>query len=176
VTALVGPRPDVSGLELRSIAATLPTLMVHEDYLHADSPWRVSSALALVRSMGLSIAGIATAWIGCSTTADLVTQTRWLAVGGGALILGGWAMTRWLVLGFREVRSARAALPPRLSGLAHPDAGSLFRAAPTRLYAPAGARHFHRAECQLVVGKKLDQRTLRTFVKQGLSACGVCGP
>lgn len=176
MTAPFGDRVGVSGQGLGSVSETLRPRRLHDDYLHRDSPWRLSSAAALLRSMAFSIAGIAAAWIGCSTTARLAAQTRWLAVGGGAIILGGWGMTRWLLLGFREVRSLRAELLPRLNARAHADSGSLSRPASTGLFAPAGARHFHRGECQLVVGKQLDRRTLSAFLKQGLSACGVCQP
>lgn len=148
--------------------------------MHANAPWRLRAASSAARSLVVGAAGITAAWVGASGTVALRTQLLWLMAGGAALIVAGFGMSNWLLVGMREIRVLQREV---LEGLdvrcVRPGpTGSPAELAASELSvcAPRGARHFHRTTCAMVHGKDVESRSAAAFACAGLSRCGVCRP
>lgn len=153
----------------------------HDTFLHSNAPWRLNAASRAARSVLVGAAGITAAWVGTSGTVALRTQLLWLVAGGASLIVGGLGMSRWLLLGMREVRVLQRdvldlldvrCVRPETTG----SAAQFAAAGELSVCAPPGARHFHRTICALVHGKDVETRSAAAFTAAGLSRCGVCRP
>jgi hypothetical protein len=132
--------------------------------------------LAVVGAAGL--VGLVVTWVGISGTVRLSTQARWLGLGIGSLILAGFAMVGWLIVGLLRISALRrdvvAALNARTAAAgAGPTADSvgvpLFGVAP-------GMRRYHRPDCLLLVGKKVVLGSPEAHAEAGLTPCGICAP
>lgn len=139
-------------------------------------PWSRRDAVIVAVVLLLAVAGLVIGWFGVSDTVDLDSQTGWLGVGIGALIVGGFGMTVWLLLGLRRVAVLRREVLTTLDRQ-HPAART---AAPTgltdrqRLGTVPGMRRYHGANCQLLLGKDVRFADAGTHVQAGLRPCPIC--
>jgi hypothetical protein len=146
-----------------------------------DEPWGRGPLVLLVVLAGLGALGMIVGWVGVSGTADLEEQARWLGVGIGSLILAGIGMVAWLVAGLVSLATLRRSVLRDLA-VRYPAEVTARReeTAPLQTVGTfgiaAGMRRYHRADCDLLVGK--DVRWLDAAALQGGDAipCGMCKP
>ena len=153
-------------------AARVRRVRTHE----GPEPWSRRDAVAVAVILLVAVIGLVVGWFGVSDTVDLDSQTGWLGVGIAALIVGGFGMVVWLLLGLRRVAMLRREVLTELDRR-HP--------APARPAAPglttgqnfgtvAGMRRYHAADCQLLAGKDVTFAALATHEQAGLRACPIC--
>ena len=140
-------------------------------------PWSRRDAVVVAVVLLLAVIGLVVGWLGVSDTVDLDSQTGWLGVGIAALIVGGFGMTVWLLLGLRRVAVLRREVLTTLDRR-HPEpARAEARAAVTdrqQLGTVAGMRRYHAAGCQLLLGKDVTFADAGTHVQAGLRPCPIC--
>lgn len=139
-------------------------------------PWSRRDAVAVAVILVLAVVGLVVGWFGVSDTVDLDSQTGWLGLGIGALIVGGFGMVVWLLLGLRRVAVLRREVLTELDRR-HPvptrpavrdlTAGQAFGTV-------AGMRRYHVADCQLLAGKDVTFAEPAAHEQAGLRPCPIC--
>jgi ABC-type nickel/cobalt efflux system permease component RcnA len=140
-------------------------------------PWIRRDLIVVAVVLAVAVIGIVLGWLGVSDTVDLNDQTRWLGFGIGALILGGFAMVFWLLLGLRSVAVLRREVMVEVNRR-HPE--------PVRtpailtdshgLATVPGMRRFHLGTCQMLEGKTATFATAAEHAQAGLLPCPICLP
>lgn len=140
-------------------------------------PWSRRDAVAVAAILLVAVVGLVVGWLGVSDTVDLDSQTSWLGVGIAALIVGGFGMVLWLLLGLRRVAVLRREVLATLERR-HPE--------PLRVPVPAeltehqrcgtvpGMRRYHAADCQLLLGKQVTYAEAAAHAEAGLRPCPIC--
>jgi hypothetical protein len=144
----------------------------------APAPWRRREAVVAALIGVLALTGMVVGWVGVSGTVRLSTQTRWLAVGIGSLILAGFAMVGWLVIGMVRITASRREVVATLTARsAAAQASATLAAATSAVYGVApGMRHYHRPECRLLVDKRTTFESGAAHAAAGRTPCGICAP
>ncbi len=132
----------------------------------APEPWRRRDAAVVALVVALGVVGLVVTWVGISGTAKLTPQARWLGFGIASLMLTGFAMVGWLVLGLTRV----AATPARWCASAGRGAVGrrgrghrMVLVLVTDSVSRPRAARYHLAHCPLLAGKDvrwLDAATL----------------
>lgn len=144
--------------------------MNRDDLLRGWSPWSPADGLrwALVGLVGTLLAFVA--WTQARGDDLLSDQIVWMSVAVIGLVVAAYGNVSWLLRARHAVISRRERLLPL-------DVPST-RVGPSLcddvLVAGPGLRRYHRASCQLAVGKgwpNLDEARVDTTV---LEPCGVC--
>lgn len=140
-------------------------------------PWGRREALVTAVPAVAGLVLIVWGWYGASGTVDLDSQTRWLAVGICGLIVGGFGMVAWLLLGLRAVTALKHEVLAELeSRLPAPEAASPAAAPAAALGTVPGMRRYHRPDCLMIAGKNASWAPEAEHVRAGLQPCGVCRP
>lgn len=140
-------------------------------------PWSRRDAAAVAVILLVAVIGLVVGWFGVSDTVDLDSQTGWLGVGIGALIVGGFGMVVWLLLGLRRVAGLRREV---LTELDRQHPAPTARAAARDLTVSqkfgtvAGMRRYHAADCQLLAGKAVTYAEPAAHEQAGLRPCPIC--
>lgn len=141
-------------------------------------PWARRDALAVALVLLVALVGLAIGWFGVSGTVELNDQTRWLGVGIAALIVGGFGMVVWLLLGLRRVAVLRRAVLTALDRQ-HPEPGRVTTRTPeltdSQIFGTvSGMRRYHAAGCQLLLGKPVTFAEAAVHANAGLQPCPIC--
>lgn len=138
-------------------------------------PWARRDVAVVALILLLALAGLTVGWFGVSDTVDLNAQTRWLGMGIGALVVGGFGMVAWLLLGLRRVATLRRDVLADLDRR-HPEPAA--RAAVLtdrqRLGTVPGMRRYHADGCQLLEGKAVIYADATAHTEAGLTPCPIC--
>jgi len=135
--------------------------------------------LVLYACTAVGLIGIAVAWWGASGTTDQLVQIPWVNLGVVGVIVLGLGNCSWLLAGRRAVGERRRQLLEGLSAApsvvprAEPPARN--GTGPRPVWAP-GMAHYHRADCQLALGKAAVAATVATHERRGRVPCGMCRP
>jgi len=151
---------------------------VHRARTHdGPEPWSRRDAVAVAVILLLAVIGLVIGWFGVSDTVDLDSQTGWLGVGIAALIVGGFGMTVWLLLGLRRVSVLRREVLTAIDRRHPAPARAEARADMTdrhRFGTVTGMRRYHAANCQLLLGKDVTFAEAGAHRKAGLRPCPIC--
>jgi hypothetical protein len=141
-------------------------------------PWAKGDAVVVAVVLVLAVAGLVIGWFGISDTVGLNSQTRWLGFGIGALLLGGFGMVAWLLVGLRSVAMLRREVLTELDRRHPAPARSADAAAGVterQGYAAAnGMRRYHRDGCQLLAGKDVTFTDEAAQRSAGRTPCPIC--
>lgn len=159
-----------------------------DEYL-ADYPWTSRDLQSVVLRLGLGLALIIAGWVGASATAVWHEQMIWIGVGLAGLVVTFFAATGWLLNGLRSISRERAFVrlglyeKVRLIESRTPAAAPAVAADDRRtalihdvLVAAPGMRHYHRPDCQAVLGKAVDELSFAECMRLDLVPCGMCTP
>jgi hypothetical protein len=124
----------------------------------------------------LALAGIVAGWVGVSGTVRLSTQTRWLGLGIGSLILAGFAMVGWLITGMARITAVRREVVATLNARGAEVEASLALETSAVYGVAPGMRRYHRPDCRLLVDKRVTFDSSATHDAAGLAPCGICAP
>jgi hypothetical protein len=120
-------------------------------------------------------------WVGISGTVQLTTQTQWLALGIGSLILAGFAMVGWLVAGTVRITALRRGVVAELNArsiAAEATAAGTPTTSTTstsEMYGVApGMRRYHRPDCRLLIDKRATFDSSAVHAAAGRTPCGIC--
>ena len=139
-------------------------------------PWARRDAIAVALVLLVALVGLTVGWFGVSDTVDLNDQTRWLGLGIGALIVGGFGMVVWLLLGLRRVAVLRRQVLADLDRR-HPVAatGPVISVTDRQNFGTApGMRRYHALDCQMLDGKAVTKADASAHEKAGLRPCPIC--
>jgi hypothetical protein len=152
---------------------------------HPPLPWPVGELVRLYALNAGALVALIFAWWYAAGTVRGGHQIGAVAVGIGAVIVSGCANTLWLLVGRRSVAARRVALRSSLEDLAVTlqatgDAVDVRRDANTSTAAAyvtvdRGTR-YHRANCELVVGKTTTAWSPADAGADWRTPCGVCNP
>lgn len=145
--------------------------------------WRYDEVFRLVVTSTASVLLLLLAYIGASGTARLKEQGLWLDLAIGALLLGGFGATSFLLAGFRRVYLGvgdllRAGEVPTALGSTEavgPSEGPEGSGA-AALVSVAGTSRFHRVGCVLTNGKAVVAGGVAAHVRAGRRSCEMCRP
>lgn len=142
-----------------------------------QEPWARRDAIVVAVVLALAVVGLVLGWLGVSDTVDLNAQTRWLGFGIGALIVGGFAMVFWLLMGLVRVAVLRREVLAELDRR-HPEQARTSPVLTERqgLATAPGMRRFHLTTCQLMEGKAATFGTESAHTEAGLLPCPICLP
>jgi len=140
-------------------------------------PWARRDVLVVGIVLVLAVLGLGIGWFGVSDTVDLNGQTRWLGFGIGALILGGFAMVFWLLMGLRRVAVLRREVVTAVNRR-HPEPARTSTVLTDRqeLATAPGMRRFHLTTCQMLEGKEATVASEAAHAEAGLLPCPICLP
>ncbi|MGQ0844018.1 MAG: hypothetical protein ACT4QF_07765 [Sporichthyaceae bacterium] len=154
--------------------------------LDRPEPWNRFAAFVTAVLVGLGLIGMFVGWFGTSGTADLESQAGWLALGIGSLILAGFGMVVWLLLGLIAVGALRREVVADLTARRAARAGEAVSAgaeAEAAAHASAGQfgiatgmRRFHRDGCDILVGKNVRWLDREALHFADALPCGMCKP
>ncbi len=139
-------------------------------------PWSRRDAVAVALILLVAVIGMAIGWFGVSDTVDLDSQTGWLGLGIAALIVGGFGMVVWLLLGLRRVAVLRREVLTALDRR-HPNPAPAPRSLVTDrqlLGTVPGMQRYHAADCQLLLGKQVQFADAASHDRAGLRPCPIC--
>jgi hypothetical protein len=149
----------------------------------AAALWRVSDTFILNVCAAVGFGLIVVSWWGTSGTALFKEQVMWLNVGGAGLIVLGIGNCSWLLSGRRALGARRRNLLDGFADVREPTpmaTGASDGADPLdRVDAPVwgtGMRHYHRPDCQLVFGKRVEEASRNAHARAGRVPCGMCQP
>lgn len=139
-------------------------------------PWRRRDAAVVGLVVGLGVVGLIITWIGISGTARLTPQARWLGLGIASLLLAGFAMVGWLVLGLTRVAILRREVVRRLDRTEPVAEAAVTAEVPTgdRFGIATGMRRYHLAHCPLLAGKDVRWLDAKTLAFADTEPCGIC--
>jgi fatty acid desaturase len=147
-----------------------------------QEPWARRDIAAVAVVLVRAVVGLVVGWLGVSDTVDLDGQTRWLGFGIAALILGGFGMVGWLLVGLGRVARLRREVLAELTRR-HPEPVTAdwqvttHQASVTVNFGTVpGMRRYHRADCQLLAGKQGTYAATADHEKAGLAPCPICLP
>jgi hypothetical protein len=146
------------------------------------SPWVLDDLTRLAAVYAAIGAAFVVCWVALSTKIGFSTQMIWLVVSIGAVIVVGCGSGRWLLSGFRRVNQLEQRVADRVERLeaalssSTSDTGPL---APTieesaEFVSGKGMTRYHRADCQLVVGKAVRGAHPERHLARGLRPCEIC--
>lgn len=141
------------------------------------APWQVGDVMALTLGTALGLAALVVAWVGASGEATTTRQLGWVALGSAGIIVAGFGNAVWLLAGRRAVgrRRIEGVVEPARALLADRRRPEL-AAGPATLVAGPSMTHYHRADCVLVVGKRVRAASVEEHAGAGRKPCGVCAP
>jgi hypothetical protein len=137
-------------------------------------PWSQSDARtsALMLLVGAILLGWA--WFEASGTARLSSQNGWLAMSVFGTLIVGFAGSSWIWAGRRNVRERRSAVADALAATFVPAAASGTSSSASGLVTIKGSARYHRADCQLVQGKRVQR--LAAGATGERRRCEMCQP
>lgn len=134
--------------------------------------WRYDEVFRLVITTTASALLLLFAYIGASGTAHLKHQGLWLNLAIGALVVGGFGATSFLLAGFRrvylgvgEVLRTGTATEPAERPVDIPA-----------LVSVANTIRFHREDCVLAEGKAVVRGSQAQHRRAGRKSCEMCRP
>jgi hypothetical protein len=144
----------------------------------APTPWRRREAVVAALLGVPALTGMVVGWVGVSGTVRLSTQTRWLALGIGSLILAGFAMVGWLITGMVRITALRREVVATLTARSAVTQESATLAAdrPAVYGVAPGMRRYHRPECRLLIDKRVTFDLSAAHAAAGRTPCGICTP
>lgn len=166
------------------------------DTLIPEWPWTQRDIQSVVSRLAVGLAVIVGSWVGASKTALWNQQLIWIGVGLAGLLISGLSLVGWLLNGLATISAERtvvrrAVLRRResqlasrgLSGNVDDDTFSTVRTevrgeplASGTLVAGEGMTHFHRPDCQAVLGKPVEELSFAECMRREMSPCGMCKP
>lgn len=140
-------------------------------------PWARRDVVVVALVLALAVAGLVVGWFGVSDTVDLNDQTQWLGLGIAALIVGGFGMVVWLLLGLRRVAVLRREVLTELDRR-HPAPAARTARAPLTdrqsFGTVVGMRRYHAAGCQMLDDKDVTYADAAAHAGAGLLPCPIC--
>jgi hypothetical protein len=142
------------------------------------APWRRREVVVAALIGVLALTGMVVGCVGVSGTVRLSTQTDWLALSIGSLILAGFAMVGWLITGTMRITALRREVVATLTARSAVAQASATLASDTSaVYGVApGMRHYHRPDCRLLVDKRVTFDSSAAHAAAGRTPCGICTP
>lgn len=138
-------------------------------------PWARRDAVVVAVVLLLAVIGMVVGWLGVSDTVDLDDQTGWLGFGIGALILGGFAMVFWLLMGLRRVAVLRREVMTEVNRRRPGPVSTVADLTERHGLATApGMRRYHLASCQMLEGKAATLANEASHTRAGLLRCPIC--
>jgi hypothetical protein len=138
-------------------------------------PWQLADVLALCAFTGIGFVTLFVAWWGVSGTAEISAQVTWINGGVGGLLVLGTGNCIWLLAGRRALGERCGWLLGHLGQLPVGASVQDNGAAPEVVSAP-GMAHYHRPDCQLVIGKRATPESAAERRRHGRRPCGMCCP
>lgn len=157
-------------------AGTSRTTRARRARVHdGQEPWSRRDAVVVAAVLVLALIGLMIGWLGVSDTVDLDSQTSWLGFGIAALILGGFGMVIWLLLGLRRVAVLRREVLTELDRR-HPKQARAHRVLTDghEFGTITGMRRYHAADCQLLEDKEATFAAASVHAEAGLMPCPIC--
>jgi hypothetical protein len=186
VTAL-----QVAGVARRSPrASAAPPRAGYGGPAASPVPWGPSDLIRLFVCNLIGAFGIVAAWLGASDTERFSTQFNFGSLGVLAFLVASFGNGSWLLTGRRAVgvrlavlldgdpRTRRDVRTDTLEDVDdHAPARSVaVRFTPGTLVTVPGTVRYHRDDCTLVRGKRLEQNDLGGHEAAGRRACELCLP
>ena len=137
-------------------------------------PWTQSDARTSSLMLLVGAVLLGWAWFEASGTARLSSQTGWLAMSIFGTLIVAFAGSSWIWAGRRSVRERRADVADALAATLLPPTTADASAPASGLVTIAGSRRYHRADCQLVVGKRVQR--LAPGATGERTRCEMCQP
>ena len=138
-------------------------------------PWARRDVVVVAVVLLVSLVGLTLGWFGVSDTVDLNSQTRWLGLGIGALLVGGFGMVAWLLVGLRRVAVLRRGVLADLDRRNPAPAKATVHVTNRQDFGTvAGMRRYHADGCQMLDGKAVTYADAATHDAAGLSPCPIC--
>lgn len=134
--------------------------------------WRYDEVFRLVITSTVSALLLLLAYIGASGTATLKQQGLWLDLGIGALVVGGFGATSFLLIGFRRVYLGVGEVLRTGGAIEPPEPTQEVRA----LVSVANTIRFHREDCVLAEGKAVVRGSQAQHRRAGRKSCEMCRP
>jgi hypothetical protein len=141
-------------------------------------PWSLSDARLTFTAGAVGWALLLMSWWGASGTGKQSSQTNWLVLGIGAIVLMALGYLFWVHAGRRAVRQRRDAVVERLERVATaspPTTSERAIASRAWVASPAGGR-YHREDCLLVRGKDVRRLDGGSRSLAALRPCEMCRP
>lgn len=139
-------------------------------------PWIRRDVVGVAIVLAIAVIGLVLGWLGVSDSVDLNEQTRWLGFGIGALMVGGFGMVFWLLLGLRAVAVLRREVMTEVNRR-HPEPAKRKTTDVTdrQGYGVAsGMKRYHAPGCQMLDGKAVTFADEATHTSAGLTPCPIC--
>jgi hypothetical protein len=144
-----------------------------------DEPWARRDAVLPGLLTALGLIGMLVGWLGISNTVSLSRQSRWLGLGIGSVVLGGFGVVLWLFVGLTNLgrlrRDVLGELALRTAEDA-PDGPVEVVEHDGRVGIATGMRRHHRADCELLAGKNVTWLEAADVPATGTQPCGICRP
>lgn len=157
-------------------AGTSRTARARRARVHdGQEPWSRRDAVAVAVVLLVALIGLVIGWLGVSDTVDLDSQTSWLGFGIAALILGGFGMVVWLLLGLRRVAVLRREVLIELDRRNPKPVRTRRVLTDSQEYGTVtGMRRYHAADCQLLDDKTPTFAAAAVHADAGLLPCPIC--
>jgi hypothetical protein len=145
-------------------------------------PWGRSGLVVLAVLLVLGVAGITVGWAGAGGKATLDDQRGWLGLAIAALILTGFVMAGWLLVGMRRIALLRAPVVAEVRRRKRAELAARPRVVRVEVDPPSGfavlpgTRRYHRPDCLLLTGKDVAFGPIADHEADGRLPCGVCLP
>lgn len=145
-------------------------------------PWRLGNLSSLLGFVGLGGIILLVAWWGASSTAVVSKQYPWLDLGIAGTVGICTGIGAWLLAGHRAIADRRL----HVTALAEAAFGDHARFSDDVissmshhedvLLATAGMSHYHRPDCQLMLGKPSQPLGRAAHETHDRQPCGICQP
>lgn len=145
-------------------------------------PWPLDGLWKVGLANAFGAVAVVVSWFGAAGSAVVAQQVNWVLLGVGGVAVLAVADCMWLLVGRRAVGLRRRAVLRPLAAFARPSGNGTGDPANTLVWEVdqprwvPGTRHYHRPQCQLVVGKDARTGTIAEHELAGRTACGMCQP
>ena len=143
-----------------------------------SGPWTQDHRIALVVRNGLALTLMIAGWWMASGTTSIGAEVAWLNVAVLGLVVAGIANGLWLAMGYRSIVLARNVVitPGQDLSPVRPDVRARPGEGEKSLVTADAMSRYHRADCQLVVGKELRTADRSVHEQSSRKPCEVCEP
>lgn len=141
------------------------------------TPWSPADLTVAVWPVVFGVALLAWSWWEASGSPSLDDQTGWVVIAVVATGIAAFGMSAWVRAGRRAVRERREHVLTALEELT--GAGGADLTDPgwdTGLVTYPNAQRYHRADCALVQGKRVQPLSARTRGSKTARPCEMCEP
>jgi len=141
-------------------------------------PWSIADARLAASTLAVGVALLSWGWWTSSGTATLNQAVSGVALGVVAAIAVVGGSLTWVTAGRRSVRQRRHDVLGRLadSDLLEHLAGSSSPSSDDGLVGLVGSSRYHRGDCLLVQGKRVQQLSRLTRPTRDRTPCEMCQP